>query len=205
MDLPSGVRHLRHWLAPHAQRDLTARCLALGAEDAGFYTPMVRGKYPMSLRMLCLGRHWNARTYHYESVRTDVDGLAVPPLPSEFGDLARRIAEEAGVTMAPDICLINWYSAGSRLGLHQDKDESQASLDRGTPVVSISLGDTALFLLGGLRRNDPVETIPLESGDAFVFAGPSRLRYHGVKRIVAGTGPPALELEGRINLTFREY
>lgn len=91
------------------------------------------------------------------------------------------------------------------MGLHQDKDESPESLAAGLPVVSISLGDTARFLFGGTRRRDPVDTIPLRSGDAFVFGGPARLRYHGVSRILPGTAPAALRLEGRFNLTFRQY
>ena len=76
------------------------------------------------------------------------------------------------------------------MGLQQDKDESPASIGAGLPVVSISLGDTARFLFGGLRRREPVEPILLESGDAFVFGGPARLRYHGVSRIIPGTAPP---------------
>jgi alkylated DNA repair protein (DNA oxidative demethylase) len=72
-------------------------------------------------------------------------------------------------------------------------------------VVSISLGDTALFRIGGLKRRNPVETIRLESGDAFVFGGPSRLRYHGIAKILPGTCPSDLGFEGRINLTFRQY
>jgi alkylated DNA repair dioxygenase AlkB len=91
------------------------------------------------------------------------------------------------------------------MGAHQDKDESEASLAAGVPVVSISLGDTAQFLFGGLRRRDPVEKRLLESGDAFVFGGPARLRFHGVSKIIPGTAPPELELRGRFNLTFRQY
>ena len=71
--------------------------------------------------------------------------------------------------------------------------------------MSISIGDTARFLFGGLKRKEPVEAISLESGDAFVFGGPARLRYHGVSRIVPGTAPPELDLAGRFNLTFRQY
>ena len=107
--------------------------------------------------------------------------------------------------MRADVCLINWYGADGRMGLHQDKDESRASIDAGVPVVSVSLGDTARFLFGGVRRRDPVESFLLESGDVFVFGGPSRLRYHGVTRIMPGTAPPALALDGRFNLTFRQY
>ena len=91
------------------------------------------------------------------------------------------------------------------MGLHQDKDEGAEGIAAGLPVVSLSIGDTARFLFGGLRRRDPVETFLLESGDAFVFGGPDRLRYHGVTRILRGTGPEVLGLEGRFNLTFRQF
>jgi DNA oxidative demethylase len=172
---------------------------------AGGYVPTVRGGGKMRVRMLCLGRHWNARTYTYESTRGDFDGEPVQPLPPDFAALAQRIAADAGYSFAPDLCIMNWYGADGRMGLHQDKDESPASIEAGLPVVSISIGDTARFLFGGLRRKDPVESVMLESGDAFVFGGPARLRYHGVSRIVPGTAPPALGIDGRFNLTFRQY
>jgi alkylated DNA repair protein (DNA oxidative demethylase) len=91
------------------------------------------------------------------------------------------------------------------MGLHQDKDESPESLRAGAPVVSLSIGDTARFQFGGLKRRDPVETLLLESGDAFVFGGEARLRYHGVARILPGTGPAHLGFQGRYNLTFRRF
>jgi len=100
---------------------------------------------------------------------------------------------------------VNWYSATSRMGLHQDKDESRASIEAGAPVVSLSIGDTGRFLFGGLRRKDPVQALLLRSGDTFVFGGPARLRYHGVSRILPGTSPASLDFEGRLNLTFRMY
>lgn len=202
--MSAGIAHFPGWLDDSAQRVLAAQCLTLGAADAGFYTPVVRGQYPMSVRMLCLGRHWNAVTYKYESIRTDIDQLPAPPLPAEFADLARSIAGRAGFSMAPDICILNWYQSGSKMGLHQDKDESPDSIARGAPVVSISLGDTAIFRIGGLKRKDPIESIHLTSGDAFVFGGPARLRYHGVSKITSGSGPH-LGFEGRLNLTFREF
>lgn len=105
----------------------------------------------------------------------------------------------------PDLCILNYYDADGRMGLHQDKDESERSLAAGVPIVSVSLGDTARFLFGGLRRKDSIEPRPLESGDAFVFGGAARLRYHGVSRIMPGTAPPQLDLAGRFNLTFRQY
>ena len=200
-----GTVHLPQYLDPAEQRALAETCLAIGSAEAGFYTPMVRGLHPMSVRMLCLGRHWNAVTYRYANLREDVDGRPVAPMPTRFVDLATHAAANAGFSMAPDICIVNWYSAGSRMGLHQDRDESPDTIGRGTPVVSFSIGDTALFRIGGLRRRDPVETIQLKSGDAFVFGGPSRLRYHGVSRILTGTAPDGLAFAGRINLTFRQF
>jgi alkylated DNA repair protein (DNA oxidative demethylase) len=160
----------------------------------------------MHVRMLCLGRHWNGRTYSYERARADYDDLDAPPLPESFRALARRIAQDAGTALDPDLCILNYYDAAEgRMGLHQDKDESARSIAAGLPVVSVSIGDTARFLFGGPKRRDPVATILLESGDAFVFGGPARLRYHGVSRILAGTAPAALALSGRFNLTFRQY
>ena len=104
-----------------------------------------------------------------------------------------------------DLCILNFYDAEGRMGLHQDKDESERSIAAGLPVVSVSIGDTARFLFGGPRRRDPVEPLLLESGDAFVFGGPARLRYHGVSRILPGTAPRELGISGRFNLTFRQY
>ncbi|MBM3819382.1 MAG: alpha-ketoglutarate-dependent dioxygenase AlkB [Acidimicrobiia bacterium] len=202
---PAAVSWFKGYLTPDEQRALTARCLEFLNGPAGGYVPTVRGGGRMRVRMVCLGRHWNALTYRYEATRADHDGAPVPPVPEEFVRLASRIAQDAGFDVAPDVCLINEYGPGGRMGLHQDKDEGRASIEAGLPVVSISLGATARFLFGGLKRRDPVEAMLLESGDAFVFGGPARLRYHGVSRIVAGTAPPALGIDGRINLTFRRY
>jgi len=169
------------------------------------YVPIVRGGGKMHVRMLCLGRHWNPKTYQYGAARDDFDGLAAPPLPSSFERLARDIARSVGMVIDPDLCILNYYPADGRMGLHQDKDESPSSIAAGVPVVSVSLGDTARFLFGGLKRLDPISPINLQSGDAFVFGGPARLRYHGVSRIVPGSAPPELGLEGRFNLTLRQY
>jgi alkylated DNA repair protein (DNA oxidative demethylase) len=200
-----GAAWLKHWLSLDEQHKLVARCRAMMDSPAGGYVPTVRGGGKMRVRMMCLGRHWNPLTYKYVSTRADYDDAPVPPVPADWVALASRIAADAGFTFAPDICLINWYGPDGRMGLHQDKDESPEGLRAGLPVVSISLGDTARFLFGGLRRRDPVEALLLESGDAFVFGGEARLRYHGVTRIIPGTAPAALGLEGRFNLTFRQY
>jgi alkylated DNA repair protein (DNA oxidative demethylase) len=205
LEIAPGAWYLRQYLSDAEQIAVAAQCVELGSREAGFYTPVVRGEHPMSVRMLCLGRHWNARTYTYEDVRSDVDGRPVPALPSDLVRIAARAGRAAGFDFLPDLCIVNWYTASSRMGLHQDKDESRESLEAGAPVVSLSIGDGARFLFGGLKRKDPVEKILLESGDVFVFGGPARLRYHGVTRILPGTGPAVLGFEGRLNLTFRQY
>jgi DNA alkylation damage repair protein AlkB len=202
--LAPGAVWLKGYLGPDEQRALASRCREVLDGPAGGYVPTVRGGGRMRVRMVCLGRHWNALTYRYESSRSDFDHAPVAPIPSEWVTLASDVAAAAGFTVTPDICLINYYADEGRMGLHQDKDESRTSLDAGLPVVSLSLGDTARFLFGGMRRRDPVEAMMLESGDAFVFGGPSRLRYHGVSRVIPGSAPPGVG-PGRFNLTFRKF
>jgi DNA oxidative demethylase len=205
VDVAQGAVWLKAWLSLDQQAALVNECRAIMDGPGGGYVPTVRGGGKMRVRMTCLGRHWNPRTYTYVATREDYDNAPVAPVPHAWVDLASAAAREAGLECRPDICLINFYGGDGRMGLHQDKDESRASIDAGKPVVSISLGDAARFLFGGLRRRDPVESMMLESGDVFVFGGPARLRYHGVTRIVTGTAPRELGVDGRFNLTFREY
>ena len=205
MEIAPGAFHLRRRLAVGDQRALVAECRALVDGPVPAYVPVVRGGGKMHVRMLCLGRHWNGKTYTYEPTRSDFDDRPAPPLPPSFRAVAEAIAREVGMPFVPDLCILNYYDADGRMGLHQDKDEAARSLAAGLPVVSVSLGDTARFLFGGVKRKDPVEARLLESGDAFVFGGPARLRYHGVSRIVPRTAPRELDLDGRFNLTFRQY
>lgn len=200
-----GAFHLPAFLPPPTQRRVADEVRALAAGPAGFYRPQVRGGGYMHCDMLCLGRHWNARTYTYERMRSDHDGLPASPLPPGLARLAVDAAAAVGFVLDPDICIVNRYGVGGRMGLHQDKDEDASALEAGLPVVSLSLGDTARFLLGGLRRREAAAAVELRSGDAFVMGGPSRLRYHGVARILSGSGPAAIGLAGRISLTFRQY
>jgi alkylated DNA repair protein (DNA oxidative demethylase) len=205
VEIAPGAFHFPRYLPQAGQRTLVDQVRALVDGAVPAYVPVVRGGGKMHVRMLCLGRHWNGRTYSYEPTRSDFDHLPVPALPDNLKALAGDIARAAGMTLDADLCIINYYDAEGRMGLHQDKDETAASIAAGLPVVSISLGDTARFLFGGLKRKEPVDARLLESGDAFVFGGPARLRYHGVSRIVPGTAPPELDLTGRLNLTFRQY
>jgi alkylated DNA repair protein (DNA oxidative demethylase) len=204
-DIAPGAFHLRQYLSIARQRALADECRALLDGDVPAYVPIVRGGGKMHVRMLCLGRHWNGKTYTYEPTRSDFDGKPVPPLSQSLRALAGEIALAVGMRLDADLCIFNAYDDEGRMGLHQDKDESARSIAEGLPVVSVSIGDTARFLFGGSRRRDPIDSLRLESGDAFVFGGPSRLRYHGVSRILAGTAPPELGLKGRFNLTFRQY
>ncbi|MBV9433622.1 MAG: alpha-ketoglutarate-dependent dioxygenase AlkB, partial [Hyphomicrobiales bacterium] len=106
--------------------------------------------------------------------------------------------ELSGFPSPPEACLVNHYADGTRLGLHQDRDESEFN----APVVSLSLGDTAIFRIGGTKRRDATRSVKLASGDAFVFGGPSRLAFHGIDRVLAGTSTLLAE-GGRFNLTMR--
>jgi alkylated DNA repair protein (DNA oxidative demethylase) len=205
MEIAPGAHHLPRYLTLERQREILAECQALVDGPVPAYVPVVRGGGRMHVRMLCLGRHWNGKIYQYEPTRSDFDGLPAPPLPASFAALASGIAAATGMRLAPDLCILNYYDQDGRMGLHQDKDEHERSLAAGIPVVSVSIGDTAKFLWGGMKRRDPIEQRLLASGDAFVFGGPARLRYHGVSRIIPRTAPPELHLSGRFNLTFRQY
>jgi alkylated DNA repair protein (DNA oxidative demethylase) len=120
-------------------------------------------------------------------------------MPEAFSELAEGAAAEAGFpNFAPDACLINRYEPGAKLSLHQDKDEH----DFGQPIISVSLGLPAVFLFGGLKRNEKTARIPLAHGDVVVWGGPSRLRYHGVTPLKEGSHP--LLGSFRVNLTFRK-
>ena len=200
-----GATWLKRYLSLEQQRAVAEQARQIIEGPSGGYVPTVRGGGKMHVRMTSLGRHWNPLTYTYMPTRDDYDDAPVQPVPKEWVALASRIAAEAGFSFSPDIALINWYGPEGRMGLHQDKDEGAESIEAGQPVVSVSIGDTARFLFGGLTRKEPAEALLLASGDAFVFGGPARLRYHGVSRIIPGTAPAALDLAGRFNLTFRRY
>ena len=204
MQLETGLHLFQNYLGADDQHRMWSACKALADGEVPMYTPTVRGGKKMSVGMLCLGRHWNALKYSYEAVRSDFDGRPVPPLPDDFSRLAIDAAHRAGFAFSPDLCIMNFYAGDSRMGVHQDKDESRASIEAGAPIVSVSLGDTARFVVGGLSRKERMSAIDLRSGDVLVMGGPSRLRYHGVTRIVGGTAPEGLG-PGRFNLTFRQY
>lgn len=204
MRLEPGLFLFQSRLDAATQRELWTECRALEEGPVPMYTPTVRGGRKMSVGMLCLGKHWNALTYTYEATRADFDGLPAPPIPARFVDLASSAAADAGFDVRPDLCIMNHYAAESRMGVHQDKDEREDTIAAGIPIVSISLGDAARFVVGGLTRKEPTRPLILRSGDVLVMGGPARLRFHGVTRIMTGTAPPGTG-PGRINLTFRKW
>ena len=140
LQLAPGAFHLRRYLTIDAQRALVDQCRALVDGDVPAYVPVVRGGGTMHVRMLCLGRHWNGKTYRYERARTDFDGQPVPSLPENLKALAKEIAAAVGMAVDADLCILNYYDADGRMGLHQDKDEGPRSIAAGVPVVSVSLG-----------------------------------------------------------------
>ena len=196
------------FLTPDEQRQVVAA--ALGATP-GSYVPVTRWGKSMNLRMNCLGRHWSAKDYQYHPTRVDVDGLPCPPIPDALQSLARRALIETGYLDASqfrrfDTVIVNLYEQeGGKLGDHVDNSEGAEALAGGYPVVSLSVGASCVFRMGGPKRTDPYEKHTLDSGDLVIFGRSKRLAYHGVSKILPGTTPPGLGLaEGqRLNLTFR--
>jgi alkylated DNA repair protein (DNA oxidative demethylase) len=166
--------------------------------QAPLFTPtMPRSGKPLSVRMTnCGPLGWvsDAGGYRYQPTHPDT-GRRWPPMPEA---VLRAWRDLAGYGAPPEACLINVYAPTARMGLHQDRDEQ----DFAAPVVSLSLGDTCLFRVGGPSRGDPTRSFRLASGDAVVLGGPARLAFHGVDRIMPGTST-LLPEGGRINLTLR--
>ena len=169
--------------------------------EAPFRQMVTPGGYTMSIAMTNCGRlGWVTDRKGYRYTTTDpTTGRPWPPLPGVFHDLAVRAAAAGGFAgFEPDACLINRYEPGTRLSLHQDRNERDFS----APIVSVSLGLPAVFLFGGARRQDRARRVRLESGDVVVWGGPTRLAFHGVAPLPDGEHP--LTGRRRINLTFRK-
>src|SRR5579871_480146 len=159
------------------------------------------GGYAMSVAMTnCGAAGWVTDRAGYRYTREDpISGNPWPPMPAVFASLATRAAAVAGFEdFLPDACLINRYAPGTKLSLHQDKNET----DFTAPIVSVSLGLPARFLFGGLRRNDKVTRVELRHGDVVVWGRSARLAYHGVDTLKDGEHP--LTGRCRFNLTFRK-
>ncbi|NEA65122.1 alpha-ketoglutarate-dependent dioxygenase AlkB [Streptomyces sp. SID12488] len=198
-EIAPGAVHVPDWLDAGRQRELLDACRDWSRPPAGLRTVRTPGGGTMTARQVCLGRHWYP--YGYASTAVDGDGSPVKPFPEWLGELGRQAATAAAYDddVDYDIALINFYDADAGMGMHRDSDEKSDA-----PVVSLSLGDTCLFRFGNTAtRTQPYTDVELRSGDLFVFGGASRLAYHGVPRVYAGTAPPELGLTGRLNLTLR--
>jgi alkylated DNA repair protein (DNA oxidative demethylase) len=212
-----GAVHIPDWLDVEGQRRLVLACQRWAEDAGGFRRPRMPNGGVMSVGITCLGWHW--LPYRYSPTVDDGDGRPVAPLPEWLADLSRRAvvdafridptivdseaAESASAAggYEPDVALVNWYATGARMGMHADRDEQCRA-----PVVSLSLGETCVFRFGhATGRGRPWADVQLESGDLFVFGGPSRLAFHGVPKLVSGTGDVRIGPDGgRFNVTVRQ-
>ena len=195
MMTPSGFRLLPGRLDEKAQATLVSQVLA-AAESAPFHRPVTPGGQPMSVEMTGLGPLcWitDAKGYRYEAVHP-LTGMAWPAIPRVLLDLWAELCDGA---TPPDACLVNLYRGAAKMGLHQDRDEA----DFAFPVVSVSLGDTAVFRIAP-PEGGPSRSVRLASGDVCVLAGPARLARHGIDRVLGGSST-LIPGGGRLNLTLR--
>jgi len=190
--------HFPQRLDRPAQEALLAAIREVIAEAPLFTPTMPRSGNPMSVLMTnCGPLGWltdKARGYRYQATHP-MTGAQWPPIPQMLLDLWHEVTD---YDAPPEACLVNYYGGDAKMGLHQDKDEE----DFTAPVLSVSLGDTGLFRVGGRSRKDPRRRIELRSGDVVVLGGADRLAYHGIDRILTGTSD-LLPEGGRFNLTLR--
>jgi DNA oxidative demethylase len=196
----SGFRIHKGCLGPAAQRAMAADIAGVVAA-APVFAPLTPWGKPMSVRMTSAGRYgWFTDSKGYRYIDRHPDGMCWPPIPDSVLAVWRALVSTRRM---PDCCLVNWYGPKARMGLHRDADEA----DFAWPVLSISLGDPAVFRVGGVARSDPTTSVLLESGDVVSFGGAARLAYHGIDRIRAGGSrllpEPAFPGGGRVNLTLR--
>ena len=194
-ELFQGAELYRGYLSRAAQEALVETLRGVVAL-APLFQPETPGGRKMSVQMTAAGDYgWfsDRKGYRYEP-RHPLGG-DWPPIPPALQDLWRDLAPQA---RAPQCCLVNFYGEAAKMGLHQDRDESDFS----QPVISVSLGDEAQFRVGGQNRGDPTRSVWLKSGDVVVLTGPSRLAYHGIDKLRFGSST-LLPKGGRVNLTLR--
>lgn len=198
LTLPEGIRYLPGYLDRPAQEALVDDIRRI-VTAAPLFTPrMPKTGKPMSVRMTNCGElGWvtdKENGYRYQA-RHPVTEEPWPAMPDRLIELWSGLADYPHPAQA---CLVNFYATGAKMGLHQDRDEEEMQ----APVLSVSLGDACLFRAGGINRDHPTVSFRLESGDVMLIGGKSRLAFHGVDRIHAGTSD-LLRQGGRINLTLR--
>jgi alkylated DNA repair protein (DNA oxidative demethylase) len=201
MDRPVPTLHLRGFdihagLIPAAGQAEWVDDIRSVVAAAPLISPVTPGGRPMSVRMTAAGRlGWVTDRAGYRYAPQHPGGGDWPPIPARVLALWHRVT---GLARAPDCCLINFYGEGARMGMHQDRDEGDFSF----PVLSVSLGDDALFRMGGVDRPVPTQSVWLRSGDVVVMGGDARLAFHGIDRVRHGSST-LLPKGGRINLTLR--
>jgi alkylated DNA repair protein (DNA oxidative demethylase) len=190
-----GVAIWRGFLSPAAQEAIVADLRGVVAA-APLFAPVTPGGKAMTVRMTSAGRcGWVTDRRGYRYAPTHPTGVPWPPIPASVLEVWRDVT---GLAREPDCCLVNLYRDGARMGMHQDRDEA----DFRWPVVSVSLGDEALFRIGNVARGGSTRSVWLRSGDVVVMGGEARLVHHGIDRVRAGSST-LLQGGGRINLTLR--
>jgi len=198
VDIAPGIVLWPERLPPAEQKSLLDNVLARAAQAPFYRATMPKSGNPLSVEMTNFGPlGWVSdkdKGYRYEA-RHAVTGDPWPAIPDALLTIWR---DTTHYRAPPEACLVNLYRNEARMGLHRDQDEEAVD----APVVSVSLGDEALFRIGGTNRNDPTRAITLRSGDVLVFGGPARMVFHGIDRICAGSST-LLPGGGRLNLTLR--
>jgi len=190
-----GISVFKEFLPSSDQLRLVKELREVAAQ-APVFSPKTKSGKPMSVRLTAAGDFgWFSDQRGYRYVQHHPSGVNWPAIPDSIMAIWRAVA---GAAPDPECCLINFYGEGARMGLHQDRDEANFEW----PVVSISLGDDALFRVGGTERGGKTESIWLQSGDVAVMGGPARLNYHGIDRIKFGSSS-LLKEGGRLNITLR--
>ncbi len=193
----TGLQYAPEYFGRQAQEELLADIRKVVEKAPLFQPVMPKTGKPFSVKMSnCGPLGWvsDINGYRYQP-RHPVTGDLWPPIPEALKALWHDVAPEAP---EPEACLVNYYETSARMGLHQDRDETTFD----APVVSVSLGDTATFRVGGINRKDPTKSFRLQSGDVVVLGGDARLAFHGIDRILKETST-LLKNSGRINLTLR--
>ena len=193
-----GCRYFPEFLNETSQRELLDHIQKALREAPLFHPTMPRTGKPFSVRMSNMGQiGWvsdKEQGYRYQADHPQTK-RSWPQMPQLLHELWQELT---GFALQPEACLINYYDAEARMGLHQDADEQHLQ----APIMSISLGDKAHFRLGGLKRQDPTRTLILSSGDILILEPPLRMAYHGIDRIISGSSR-LLDEGGRFNLTMR--
>lgn len=190
-----GFDLFKGYLSPEDQRAVVDDIREV-LREVPLVQPVTPSGKPMSVRMSAAGRlGWITDRKGYRYAPEHPSGTAWPAIPARIATIWTKVT---GLTRMPDCCLINWYGSDAKMGMHQDADEGDFSW----PVLSISLGDEALFRMGNTERGGRTESVWLSSGDVVVMGGEARLKYHGIDRVKHGSSA-LLKNGGRINLTLR--